>query len=42
MKEYSYDEAIGLAEKYCLEGEVKYCIEHGMTPTEALEEWDLL
>lgn len=42
MKQFTYEEAIGLAEKYCLEGEVKDCIEHGMTPTEALEEWDLL
>lgn len=42
MIEYTYDEAIGLAEKYCLEKEVIYCLEHGMSPTEALEEWDLI
>lgn len=37
------EEAIALASKYCLEGEVIYCMDElGMSPDEALEEWDLL
>ena len=36
------EEAIAIAEKYCLQGEVKYCIDElGQFPEEALSEWDL-
>lgn len=35
-------EAIDLAEEYGLGAEIEYCIfELGMSPREALEEWDL-
>lgn len=36
------EEAIILASKYNLQGEVIYCIEElGYTPEEALDEWDI-
>lgn len=36
-------EALKIARAYGLDNEVKYCIECcGMTPEEALKEWDLL
>lgn len=37
------EEAIALAEKYCLQGEVIYCMDVlGYSPEEAVSEWDLL
>lgn len=36
-------EALKIARQYGLDNEVKYCIKYcGMTPEEALREWDLL
>lgn len=36
------EEAIALASKYGLESEVIYCIDVlGLTPEEALDEWDI-
>ena len=34
--------ALNIANEYGLSGEVLECIESGMTPEEALKEWDLL
>ena len=35
-------EALGIAEKYCLQEEVLYCMDElGYSPEEALDEWDL-
>ena len=34
------EEAIAIAQKYCLEGEVIYCMDElGCSPEEALSEW---
>lgn len=36
------EEAIALASKYGLEEEIEYCIDVlGLTPEEALDEWDI-
>lgn len=35
------DFALTIAEAYSLESEVNHCIEQGMSPEEALYEWDL-
>ena len=36
------EEAIAIAEKYCFEEEVRYCIDVlGCSPEEALYEWDI-
>jgi hypothetical protein len=35
------EEAIAKAEKYHLQEEVIWCMDHGYTPEEALYEWDL-
>lgn len=35
------DEAIAIAKEYHLEAEVTECIKQGMSPIEALIEWDL-
>ena len=40
MSHYTYDEAIAVATNYGLEEEVKYLMDHGFTPDEALREWD--
>ena len=37
---YTKSEAIAAAAIYGLENEVKYLMEHGYTPDEALREWD--
>lgn len=36
------DEAIAIAKEYHLEAEVTECIKQGMSPIEALIEWDLI
>ena len=36
------EEAIAIAEKYNLQNEVEYCMNHGDSPEEALYEWDLM
>lgn len=36
------EEALKIASEWGLQGEVEYCINHGMSPEEALYEWDLL
>ena len=42
MKQFSKEEALELAKKYHLEAEVRYAIEKaGLTPNDALEDWDL-
>lgn len=40
MSYYTYEEAIAVAANYGLEEEVKYLMDHGYTPDEALREWD--
>lgn len=40
MSYYTYEEAIAAAANYGLEEEVKYLMDHGFTPDEALREWD--
>ena len=40
MSNYTYEEAIAAAANYGLEEEVKYLMDHGFTPDEALREWD--
>ena len=40
MSYYTYEEAIAAAANYGLEEEVKYLMDHGYTPDEALREWD--
>lgn len=40
MSYYTYEEAIAAAANYGLEEEVKYLMEHGYTPDEALREYD--
>mgnify|MGYP007012572712 CR=1 FL=1 len=42
MSYYTYDEAIAAAANYGLEEEVKYLMDHGYTPDEALREWDCM
>ena len=39
---FTYQEGLELAQRWGLESEYKACINAGMSPTEALEEWDLL
>lgn len=39
---FTYQEGLELAQRWGLEHEYKACINAGMNPTEALEEWDLL
>lgn len=39
---FTYQEGLELAKHWGLESEYKACINKGMSPTEALEEWDLL
>lgn len=41
-KEYSAKEAILLARKYNLETEIRMELSAGLSPTEALEEWDII
>ena len=41
-KNYTHEEALELATEWGLYNEVKYEMEHGCTPNEALYEWDLL
>ena len=36
------DEAIAIAKEYHLEAKVTKCINQGMSPIEALIEWDLI
>jgi hypothetical protein len=38
----SYQEGLARAKEYGLESEYMACIADGLTPEEALEEWDLL
>lgn len=40
MSNYTYEEAIAAAANYGLEEEVKYLMDHGFTPDEALRKWD--
>lgn len=40
MSHYTYEEAIAAAAVYGLQYEVKYLMDHGFTPDEALREWD--
>jgi hypothetical protein len=40
MSYYTYEEAVAAAANYGLEEEVKYLMDHGFTPDEALREWD--
>lgn len=40
MSYYTYEEAIAAAANYGLEEEVKYLMDHGYTPDEALREYD--
>jgi len=40
MSYYTYEEAIAAATEYGLLEEVKYLMDHGFTPDEALREWD--
>ena len=35
------EKAIDIAKEYGLEYEVTYCMDHGDTPEEALQEWDI-
>lgn len=39
---YTYSEGLAIAKRYGLETEYMESINAGYTPTEALEEWDLL
>ena len=39
---FTYQEGLNLAKRWGLEKEYKDYIAEGMSPTEALEEWDLL
>lgn len=39
---FTYQEGLDLARRWGLEKEYKDCIAEGMSPTEALDEWDLL
>ena len=39
---FTYQEGLDLARRWGLESEYMACIADGMSPTEALEEWDLL
>lgn len=41
-KEYSAKEAILLARKYNLEFEIRQELAAGLSPNEALEEWDII
>jgi len=41
MKQYTKEEALQRAKEYGLEEEVAYAIAHGLTPDEALEDWDI-
>ena len=40
MSYYTEEEALAEAKKYGLEEEIKYLMEHGYTPDEALREYD--
>lgn len=42
MSYYTYEEAIDVAANYGLAEEIKYLMDHGFTPDEALREWDCL
>lgn len=39
---FTYREGLDLAKRWGLEKEYKKCITEGMSPTQALEEWDLV
>lgn len=39
--ELTVEKAIEIAKEFGLENEVQWYIEHGYTPAEALQEWDL-
>ena len=41
MKHYSKEEALKHARKYNLEWEVNEAMKHGLTPDEALQDWDI-
>lgn len=39
---YTKEEALAIASKYGLKTEVLEAMKHGLTPDEALEDWDIL
>ena len=39
---FTYQEGLDLAKRWGLESEYMACVADGLTPTEALAEWDLL
>ena len=39
---FTYQEGLDLAKRWDLKKEYEDCIAEGMSPTEALDEWDLL
>lgn len=41
MKHYTKEEALKRAKEYGLEEEVAMAMKHGLSPDEALEDWDL-
>lgn len=41
MKHYTRDEALKRAKKYGLEEEVTEAMKHGLTPDQALQDWDI-
>ena len=41
MKQYTKEEALKRAKEYGLEEEVATAMKHGLSPDEALEDWDL-
>lgn len=41
-KDYSYEEALEIAEEYGLENEIRHSINYcGATPAQALKDWDI-
>jgi len=41
MRHFTKEEALTRAKKYGLVEEVAMAMEHGLTPDEALEDWDI-
>lgn len=41
-KSFTQEEAIATAEKYGLQEEVRYLMDNGYSPNEALAEWDII
>ena len=41
MKQYTKEEALQRAKEFGLEDEVATAMAHGLTPDEALEDWDI-